>query len=120
MKAPKTITELKDIIVNLSHRERVCFPASVKLQSQIRDVYAVEVYSTELFDSKHGDTNINIKVVDILGKPITADNGKAIVNKSKYLRLFREDYFQSIFSIIQGDLQHDKSIGMDSKAISMQ
>ena len=117
MKAPNTIAELKAQINAMEHRERICYPASAELKRQIQDAHAVEIYSTELFESKHGDTNVNIKVVDICGKPITADNGKALVNKSKYLRLFREEYYQSIFSIIQGNISEGKAITQEQKAI---
>lgn len=106
---PNSVNELATLLDSLAHRERVVFPVSESVKQQLNndDVYAVEVYHTVLWNSKHQDRNINIKLVDILGKPIE-ENGKALVNKSKYLRLFTPSYLQNVYNILGGDFSAER------------
>ena len=116
MKTPKTIEQLATLLTELSHRERVVFPVSNEVKSKFDDAYAIEVYHTILWNSKYQDRNINIKLVDCLGKPIER-NGKPVVNKSKYLRLFTSDYLQNIHNILEGDFSEETAIEQKPLAI---
>ena len=118
MKTPTTTTELTTIIQNLNHRERVCFRITKDMQTKFEYAHFIEVYSTILFDSKYQDININIKLVDALGKPLKDLNGKTILNRSKYLRLFTADYLDSIMSIIEHDTIQKQMIE-DSSTLSI-
>jgi len=108
MKTPKSITELATLITSLSHRERLVFPVSKELEKQFNGAYAVEIYHTILWDTKYQDRNINIKLVDCLGKPIK-EGKTTILNKSKYLRLFTDSYLKSVFSILEGNIETEKN-----------
>ena len=107
MKVPSTVSELKELIFTMSHRERVCFPASAQLRKAFNLVDTIEIYTTTLFESKYCDKNVNIKATTVDGKMVSIDNGickvssdRPLLNKSKYLRLMRDDYFQEIFNIL--------------------
>lgn len=117
MKTPKTTAELAQLLNELSHRERVVFPVSEDVKNKIPDAYAIEVYHTILWNSKHQDRNINIKLVDCLGKPLE-ENKKPIVNKSKYLRLFTNDYLKNIHDILGGDYSSE-SLAIENKPLAI-
>ena len=99
MRVPATVSELKTLITSLEHRERVCFLASKPLQNAHPEVYSIEVYMTELFDVKGSPKNVNIKAVDAYGKLVEINN-RALLNKSKYLRLFHEQFWTEIHNIL--------------------
>jgi len=117
MKTPTTITELATLIESLSHRERLVFPVSKELEQQFTDAYAIEIYHTILWDTKYQDRNINIKLVDCLGKPLK-EGKRTILNRSKYLRLFTDSYLESIFSILEGNIETEKN-GIENKPLSI-
>ena len=119
MKKPNSVHELATLLESMAHRERLVFPCAKSVEGRFSEAYAVEIYHTELFDSKYNDRNINIKLVDILGKPLKGDNGKPILNKSKYLRLFDGNFMQDLYNILEGDYSSEnKAIEVKPLAIA--
>ena len=120
MRVPANVTELKQIIMPMSHRERLCFPASDKLRKAFSMVDSIEVYVTTLFDSKYCDKNVNIKAVSVDGSMVTINNNiynaskcasdRPLLNKSKYMRLMCDAYFQEIFNIIGGEVVPERGM----------
>jgi plasmid replication initiation protein len=83
MQKPNTSKEFKQLIKNMQHRERFVF--------KLNNGGSLEVYFTILFESKHADENICLTV-------ITQEGAES--KKSKLLRLFTDDYFEKIYSLI--------------------
>jgi len=107
MKAPKNTFELMNLLTSMEHRERFVFPVTKELKAQFRDLEAIEVYATTLFEVKGQPTNINLKAVTIDGKLAEHKIDGSTLNKSKYLRLFTPHYYDSILSIIDGTYKSD-------------
>jgi hypothetical protein len=119
MKAPKSVKELMTLLASMEHRERFVFPASRELKKQFHYLESIEVYSTTLFEVKGTPQNINIKAVTIDGKLAEFKRDGSTLNKSKYLRLFHEDYAKSILSIIDGSyILEEETIGYQQKKIA--
>ena len=117
MKTPNSIQDLANLLDSLSHRERAVFPVSKELENKFNDAYAVEIYHTILWDTKYQDRNINIKLVDCFGKPLK-EGTRTVLNRSKYLRLFTDKYLESIFSILEGNIETEKN-GIENKPLAI-
>jgi len=109
MKAPKTTADLMNLLCEMNHRERFVFPATKEMKKQFHWLESIEVYCTTLFEVKGTPTNINIKAVTIDGKLAEFKADRSTLNKSKYLRLFSEDYTKSILSIIEGTYKEENT-----------
>jgi len=128
MKKPSSPSELKELFYSMEHRERFIFKLTIEQNNEIavksgyssthksnrmpainessKPKYtcngpdALEVYCTHV-ETKNGyEVNINIQLVDNLGKLYKADNGKTVLNRSKYLRLHGKGCFEQLFEFI--------------------
>lgn len=83
MKLPKTVSEFKEMLHQMEHRERFVF--KIKDNKGYLEVYAT--YTKE----GYGDKNICLQIVDSdgTGKP-----------NNKLLKLWSQDYYGQIFNLL--------------------
>jgi hypothetical protein len=103
MKAPANVSELMNLLNSMNHRERKCYPIRPELKKQFPEADTIEIYTTILWDLPEQPKNVNVKLCQMDGKLITDKSGKAIINKSKYFRLFSSDFASSLLSLIDGN-----------------
>jgi len=89
MEKPESIEQFKSMVKSMRHRERACFDYS----DQTNEMHTVEIYATDV-DGFHGlETNINVSIVNILGKREGESN-----SLSKYLRLWNDQWFGKVYN----------------------
>ena len=100
MKKPTTVTEFKELVSNMEHRERFVFEVGGEAKESNSDITAMEIYSTCMYEtstfSNGLDRNIKVSFVDVCGKQIPGK--KYCINK--YVRLWSNKFFEHIFSHI--------------------
>tara|TARA_R110001599_G_C11812590_1_gene616195 strand:- start:128 stop:520 length:393 start_codon:yes stop_codon:yes gene_type:complete len=126
MNKPKSEALLKELLNSMEHRERFVFKLSVQQNNDIaessgykcsnpsltpvfnyRDIKytsngpdSIEIYCTEV-ETKNGyEVNIKIQLVDCLGKLYKGKSGKAILNRSKYMRLHSKYDIANLYKFI--------------------
>ena len=102
MNAPKTLDKFITLLGILSHRERLCFPLRDGIQNKYAEFEAttLEVYVTSI---NGGKQNVNFKITTKDGKVVKNQEGKVLLNKSRYFNKCTVDFLENFYIMIGGN-----------------
>ena len=99
MQKPASLSEFKNLIDGMQHRERFVFTADSRLAKKYnQSAVFIEVYNTILWESKSQDRNITVYLVDSEGNPL--------VKKAKIHRLWEKDkYYENTYVMLSNSIE---------------
>jgi hypothetical protein len=93
MQKPASLSEFKNLIDGMQHRERFVFPCYARIANKYdQKVVFIEVYNTILWESRNHDRNITVHLVDL--------DGNALNKKAKLHRLWNEEFYKRVYVMI--------------------